>query len=156
ISDRSLAAVYWSDASWGTNGEKEGWLSAAVVWQDPAHPTGWREVSYPLGHNVGDSADGEMFGLAAAMKLAKKRVEDGIPTRQVIVFTDARWLLNDIADGKVWELGPDVPDLETKFAAEELFDAARWLAEKGIWPRVEWIKGHGKSVGNKRADKVAK
>jgi ribonuclease HI len=145
--DRAIA--YWVDGSLGGKTDKKGVLGAGVVWR-----TGQYEYTctYKLGRWTGDSADAEVFGIAAALGRAKKSVEKGKRYELVRVYSDAVHLLEKLRKGNLQSLGPL---LAKKTALQALFERAKWLEEKGVKVELIWVKGHKNSRANRLADQAA-
>jgi ribonuclease HI len=143
------AIVYWVDGSMGGGGFKRGVVGAGVVWH-----TGQHEYTcvYKLGRWTGNSGDAEVFGIAAALGRAKKKMEEGEKYELVRVYSDAVHILKDLAKDGGSMLGPL---LAQTTAIEALFERAEWLRERGVKVELIWVKGHKKSKANKLADKTA-
>jgi ribonuclease HI len=138
------AVVYWVDGSW-----REGFMGAGVVWQDQSHIC---SAQYKLGRYTGDSADAEIFAIAAALGRARKEVERNRDIRIVKVFSDSQGILLALQKGKHTHFGPM---LAKKTALEGLYERADTLNAQGVVVELVWVKGHFLSQGNRLADNVA-
>jgi ribonuclease HI len=143
------AIAYWVDGSLGGKIDKKGVVGAGVDWH-----TGQYEYTctYKLGRWTGNSADAEVFGIAAALGRAKKSGEKGKKYELVRVYSDAVHLLEEPRKGNLQLLGPL---LAKKTALQALFERAEWLEEKGVKVKLIWVKGHKNSRANRLADQTA-
>jgi ribonuclease HI len=144
--DRGHTVVYWSDGSY--NGEC---LGAGVAWLEG---DAYYSQSFKLGKDVGNSADAEIYGIAAALSMAKKEVKRKQEIRLVKVYTDAQWVLEEIRLGYSSNLGPLVID-DDQSALQDIYERAKWLTAKGVDVELIWLKGHHRSKGNIMADEAA-
>lgn len=139
------AQVYWVDGS-----DSKGFLGAGIVWQVEG-----RYLSGPchLGQNTGgNNADAELFAMSAALRLAKKYVQQGNQLEIVSVFSDALGILQDIKHGNCLVFGPI---RKGRTALEKLHARAQWLKEREVSIEIIWVKGHSNSEGNRLADAAA-
>ena len=148
------AAVYWADGSRRQDASGEAVLGAGVAWQVQDDEGEWRYESktFALGHETGESADAELFGIAAALGLAVEKVEQQQKIERVRVFSDCADVLEWIKDGTISILGPAVGPI---WALQEVFDCVDFLAENQVEVELVWVKGHAKSEGNRAADRAA-
>ncbi|KAF1837435.1 hypothetical protein BDW02DRAFT_142116 [Decorospora gaudefroyi] len=148
------AIVYWVDGSAGGNDYKDGVLGAGVLW----HAGNYEYTrSYQLGRYTGESADAELYALAAALGLAKQEVEkeeeEGVRRLALIrVYTDAKNVLDSIVAWTCLTLGPLI---SPRTALQSLFECAEWLRDNGVEVELHWVKGHANSDGNELADRSA-
>jgi ribonuclease HI len=151
IQDRlqaGLAAVFWVDGSL-----REHCMSTAVVWNENfPDKKSWCEQDFQLGRYNGDTGDAEVHAAAAALGLAANEVQDGKRWSLVRVYSDHEGLLKSLQNGRNTPLGPLV---NGRFALQDLYELAEWLAGKGIGVELIWVKGHKKSMGNNKADRAA-
>jgi ribonuclease HI len=144
--DRGHTVVYWSDGSY--NGEC---LGAGVAWLEG---DAYYSQSFKLGKDVGNSADAEIYGIAAALSMAKKEVKRKQEIRLVKVYSDAQWVLEEIRLGYSSNLGPLIVD-DDQSALQDIYERAKWLTAKGVDVELIWVKGHHLSKGNIMADEAA-
>jgi len=143
-----LAAVFWVDGSL-----REQCLSTAVVWNENfPDKKSWCEQDFQLGRYNGDAGDAEVHAAAAALGLAANGVQSGMKWSLVRVYSDHEGLLKSLRSGRNSPLGPLV---NGRFALQDLYDLADWLAGQGISVELIWVKGHKKSMGNNKADRAA-
>jgi ribonuclease HI len=144
--DCGHTVVYWSDGSY--NGEC---LGAGVAWLEG---DAYYSQSFKLGKGVGNSADAEIYGIAAALSMAKKEVKRKQEIRIVKVYSDAQWVLEEIRLGYSSNLGPLIVD-DDQSALQDIYERAKWLTAKGVDVELIWLKGHHLSKGNIMADEAA-
>jgi ribonuclease HI len=144
--DCGHTVVYWSDGSY--NGEC---LGAGVAWLEG---DAYYSQSFKLGKGVGNSADAEIYGIAAALSMAKKEVKRKQEIRLVKVYSDAQWVLEEIRLGYSSNLGPLIVD-DDQSALQDIYERAKWLTAKGVDVELIWLKGHHLSKGNIMADEAA-
>ena len=147
--DDGYAVAYWTDGSYYSAGAKVGFLGAGVVVEDDKHK---HAVGYQLGRFTGDSNDAELFGISAALALAKKGVEKGKTFDLIRIFTDSQCVLLQLRDGRIRNIGPM---LTQKPSIQAVYERAEWLADRGIHIQLCWVKGHAGSEGNRLADELA-
>jgi ribonuclease HI len=140
-----VAQVYWVDGS-----EAKGFLGAGIVWQAEGKLISGR---CHLGQNTGgNNGDSELLALGAALRQAKKYIQQGNKVEFVRVFSDALTILEDIKQGTCYVLGPMQGG---RTALEKLFARAQWLKERNVSIELTWVKGHANSEGNRLADEAA-
>ncbi|KAF2271867.1 ribonuclease H-like protein [Westerdykella ornata] len=148
------SVTFYSDGSYTP---ANGLLAAAIAFQDPRG--GWQTRAAPLGRNVGDQHDAELFGVCLALRTAVERKRAGDDFRNITIYTDSKkaveMLMPKLHDDKDFPiiLGP-VP-AEGKWTFEEILDLADELAQDS-YIHVRWIKGHNGIIGNAVADTAAK
>ncbi|CBX99601.1 hypothetical protein IAQ61_005148 [Plenodomus lingam] len=153
LMEADLAAVYWCDGGEKRGSKETGFkdaLGAGVVWMEERV---WREKAYPLGKDTGDSMDAEVFGLAAALRLAQDTADEKPWLRVVRIFSDGRRVLEGLRDGYIRSLGPAV---SSPWALTQVYNVTRALVRRGITVELVWVKGHAGSEGNYRADLAAR
>lgn len=139
------AIVYWADGSFSGSG----YLGAGVAWRGSEH---FLYKTYPLGRHTGWSSDGELFAIAAALGRARKEVNRNEHIERVRVYTDAKSVLEELADGHHHTIGPMI---NKKTALQGLYERAEWLVSEGVKLELIWVKGHAQSEGNMWADRAA-
>jgi ribonuclease HI len=139
------ALAYWTDGSCGKNG-----LSAAVVWVEQK---GWLTRGFKINSGTGGSWDAELYALAAAMSIAVDKVKQQSDVKLVRIFTDAKSLLQSLANRSSSSVGPTISG---KYALVMLHEQADWLKECDVRVELTWVKGHHNSAGNQLADQTAK
>lgn len=131
-------------------------LAAAIAFQDAEGA--WRTRAVPLGRNVGDQHDAELFGVCLALRAAVERRRAGDDSKNITIYSDSKkaveMLMPKLHDHKDFPviLGP-VP-ANRKWTFEEILDLADELASD-TYIHVRWIKGHNGIIGNAKADKAA-
>lgn len=140
-----VAIVYWADGSHSASG----YLGAGVAWRGPE--MFWYQT-YHLGRHTGASNDAELFAIAAALGRAKKAVGENEQIQLVRIYTDAKAVLEGLANGSQSEFGPMI---NPKTALQGVYERAEWLLARGIKLELIWVKGHAESEGNKWADQAA-
>ncbi|KAF1837440.1 hypothetical protein BDW02DRAFT_595588 [Decorospora gaudefroyi] len=150
------AAVFWTDGS----ASKYGMLGAAVVWRATLENTwkdgDWLEASYAIGYQTrgAAAADAELFAIAAALDIAQGWVQNDRTRFELVrVYSDASTQLHQIRKDAPRDFGPM---LGPELAVKALYERAQWLADQGVKVELHWVKGHKNSLGNKRADTVAR
>jgi len=114
----------------------------------------WKIHSYELGQDNGTSVDSELFGIAAALGLAAKKVLGSKEkcVERVRVFTDCMALLDGIKEGTTCDLGPAIL---SPWALQDVYDHTDFLLDLGVVVELIWQKGHAYSEGNIKADWAA-
>ncbi|KAA8914391.1 hypothetical protein FN846DRAFT_902106 [Sphaerosporella brunnea] len=105
----------------------------------------WLGTAKYVGSNNG-AYDGELFGIAAGLKLALQRLPAGTPTGIVRVFVDAQAALQRPQDCGP---GPGQWIVPTIAGAESAILDAGWTVE------FRWTPGHKDVLGNEQADRLA-
>jgi ribonuclease HI len=118
----------------------------------------WCTHGVQLGRNTGASGDAELYAIAEALQLAVREVQRGGNgmVKRVRIFTDHQGIPRKLdplrASRDALSLGPT---FSPRFALQDLFERADWLAEQGVAIELAWVKGHSRSMGNKKADAAA-
>jgi ribonuclease HI len=150
------AAVYWTDGSVCNDGLPGKVLGAGVAYRD-RNKLGlwkWKSWVHELGYDTGRIADAELFGIAAALRLAVEKVNasEAGAVQRVRIFSDAMRILQDIEEGTIRNLGPAI---SSPWALEDIYGLTDFLVDSGVVVELVWVKGHAYSEGNIRADLAA-
>lgn len=105
----------------------------------------------------------ELQAVIEALKLAlgRRPPVDPATYRKITVFTDSQYVSENFPTAKfqwssnAWVKRSGGPVENAQFW-KELVRLARRADQLGKWVEIKWVKGHGKSKLNKRADKLAK
>ncbi|KAF2491917.1 hypothetical protein BU16DRAFT_564398 [Lophium mytilinum] len=142
--------VYWTDGSLIKNWNKDEISAAGVAWM-VAHGNAFEKAEYPIGRNLGDSNDAELFAIAAALELALRGVQAGSKA-SIVIYSDSQAILKALKNGNSTILGPMGSG---KLALSLAYERAERLKEERIPLTLRWIKAHSKSAGNVAADQAA-
>jgi ribonuclease HI len=148
------ALAYWTDGSLRKSKDMDDVLGAGVAWQEKDGQGKWayKTSMYSLGVNTGTSADAELFGIAAGLRLAVEKAEKDVGVKHVRILSDCVRVMKGIQDGTITLLGPAV---SSPWALQQVYDHADILVRKGIKIELVWVKGHALSEGNAHADRAA-
>ncbi|KAI8932953.1 hypothetical protein NX059_010422 [Plenodomus lindquistii] len=132
---------------------RDGFLGAGVAAYErrDAHMH-YSTASHQLGFDTGASGDAELFAIAAALGLAKKKVDSNDKIQLVRVYSDELGLLKSLRSHDCAMLGPLIA---AKTALQSVYERAQWLHAKGVAVELVWVKSHKNSKGNDMADKCA-
>jgi ribonuclease HI len=157
--------VYWVDGAVGcSHNTNHGVMGAGVSWMEKRVREdgmwGWKWCTHgvQLGRNTGAIGDAELYAVAEALQLAVREVqrERSDMVKRVRIFTDHQGLTKQLdplrAGRDSLSLGPTI---SPRFALQNLFERADWLAKQGVAIELVWVKGHSRSIGNKKADTTA-
>ncbi|KAF2498213.1 hypothetical protein BU16DRAFT_536273 [Lophium mytilinum] len=143
--------AFWTDGSAHHPPDStDSFLGAAVARLAPT-TTIFDVTEYPIGCNVGSSGDAEVYAIAAALGLA---VIDAYAGKRapVVIFTDFLPCLIALESGRATDLGPLT---STRWALEDIYDAADQLHAMGVPLTLRWVNGHSSAKGNQAADRGA-
>jgi ribonuclease HI len=135
-------------------GDGDDVLGAGVAWQEKDDQGRWayRTSMYSLGVNTGTSTNAELFGIAAALRLAVEMAGKDGGMKHVRVLSDCATVMKGIQDASITLLGPAVFSPE---ALQQVYGNADFLVGLGVKVELVWVKGHAQSEGNRHADRVA-
>ncbi|KAF2026241.1 hypothetical protein EK21DRAFT_74610, partial [Setomelanomma holmii] len=139
--------VYWVDGSY--IGGNAGFSAAAVVWRDGEILC---TATYKLGQHTGNSEDAEVYAIAAALRRAKREIENGNNLRLVRIYSDSLSSLKGLKNGTLHTLGPLIA---RRTVLQAIHERTAWLTNNGARVELIWVKGHAASEGNKAADQTA-
>lgn len=113
----------------------------------------WNGAEYPLGRNVGNKTDAQVYAIAAALQLAKDLyIRSKHSLKLIRVFTDDKELLDCLTRGNSCPIGPMGFE---RFPIRDLYERAAELVDLKVEVQLYWLKEHIGSEGYQRADEAA-
>lgn len=149
------AIALWAVGSASQNNSGDKFLGAGLAWQaiGSSENWQWRDVSFPLGVDTGESRDAEIFAVVAALDRAEACYLENRELKVVRIFSDCMSILEDLEHGTIMHLGPS---FASPWALQAIYYSTDFLVESGLSVQLMWQKSHALSEGDQHADIAAR